>query len=92
MKVSALQAEQVSQLTGCANDLVILECLRDIDAFELLNLTIPVVPGPASALIDGISVPDDPYTLMATGQVLVKDTMLGLHLLMLFLHNFTYVN
>ena len=64
--------EKLSIQTGCSNDDTLLECLRDAPAEELLVNGIIVAP-----VIDGATLLDDPLTLIKSGQLQRKDSIVG---------------
>ena len=64
--------EFLARRMGCSNDDTLLECLRDVPAEELL-----VVLFTAGPVIDGTTLLDDPLTLIASGQLQRKDSIVG---------------
>ena len=64
--------EKLAIQTGCLNDDTLLECLHDAPAEELLINDIIVAP-----VIDGTTLLDDPLTLIESGQLQRKDSIVG---------------
>ena len=72
-----LSTEQFASHTGCPNHDTLLQCLREVPAENLAIADgITVVVGP---VVDGITLLDDPLTLIASGQVQTKDSIVGKH-------------
>ena len=66
--------DAIANQTGCANDVTLLPCLRDAPAEALLVDGITILTGP---VVDEVTLIDEPLNLIASGQLLRKDTLLG---------------
>ena len=72
--LAVISTSQLSSQTGCPNDNSLLECLRDIPAEDLERAAASIIQQP---VIDGAVVPDNPLNLIAAGEVLRKDVLIG---------------
>ena len=72
--LAIISTGQLSSETGCPNDDGLLECLRNIPAEDLERAVTSIIQQP---VIDGIVIPDNPLNLIAGGEVLRKDTLIG---------------
>ena len=70
-----ITTEQTASLTGCPNDNTLLQCLREVPVEDLAIADgFTVIVGP---VVDGSTLLDDPLTLIASGQVQRKDSIIG---------------
>ena len=67
-----LNTEIVARRVGCSNDDTLLECLRDAAAEELFAVFFF-----SAAVIDGTTLLDEPLTLIQSGQLQRKDSIVG---------------
>ncbi len=75
LDAAAGDAQIIAERTSCDyTDLAFLDCLRQIDADLLTNLTLDLVPKP---LVDGITLQDEPFSLMRSGRFHKVDVLLG---------------
>ena len=72
---AAFFTELLSTQVGCRNDDTLLECLRDIQAFDLV-LDASAILFPATPVIDGATLLDHPLNLIESGQVQRKDVLI----------------
>ena len=74
---AAFFTELLATQVGCRNDDMLLECLRDIPAFDLV-LDASAILFPATPVIDGATLLDHPLNLIESGQVQRKDVLIGM--------------
>ncbi len=76
MPEAGAEAQKLANVTSCPDDAFLLDCLRDIDAFDLVEYAAEVdfLDGP---IVDYVSLTDDPLQLMSSGQMQKADILLG---------------
>ena len=71
-EVIEFNTEVLASLVGCSNDDTLLECLRDAPAEEILVDALLSAP-----VVDGTTLLDDPLSLITSGQVQRRDSIVG---------------
>ena len=70
-----LSTQEFASRTNCPNDDTLVQCLREVPAENLTIADgITVFAGP---VVDGTTLLDNPLTLIASGQVQRKDSIIG---------------
>ena len=74
--MASMETEKLVNITSCTNDLHLMECLRDLDADDLLKFSMEAAYE-HPPIIDGVTLIGNPVDLMSSGQVIKADTVLG---------------
>ena len=73
---AAFFTDLLATQVGCENDDTLLDCLRDIPAFDFV-LDASAIFFPATPVIDGATLLDHPLNLIESGQMQRKDVLIG---------------